>query len=989
MAGSIRRETLASTGLETMKLFERVKAIDNLVGNARDEGWPKARFAAEADRFELWAVNLGLFVSGHGSLDYRVRQAESIGQTLQRFMSGLNNSLAEVLDYCAGKADPSMSEVQEDPAGNPLDLDPVDEDFRDEASQEPGSDIDLLLDSVKDPVDRLYKLSTWIRNPSSRFASSKALHHHQIDPESNVDLLQAVKEFDYDYVSSLFLQYRKSRAYGERPTLNPPEHKDRDDDADNVWGPIRTILSQHKTDRSKGTESFLVYRIAQANTRRRQQFAYWKKHRDKLTQHTKTVTQHLDVRKEVALAQFNLEIQANEVPISVMTPARSVTTASRLNTLQPAAMDGQSNVSASEYAPSMWQPGEEVAGFPPVPKRPPSEKFFECPYCFTLCPRALLAEKAWKAHLIHDLRPYICTYEDCKNPDQLYDARQDWIGHENSSHRRVLRCPEHPDQTFSKLEEYQEHLHHGHADYRDEISVTLITHASESTLEFPDRCCPICSLSLETARALQSHIALHLERFSLFSLPRSVGEDDNDANEGGSDEVNVAFDGSRDEDFCGDLDFAGEDNSDANEAALNEAGLKKAIAEAIASPSTSEDPDEDLDSMGEDDNDANEAGSNEADLKKTAGNVVFSLPTPVTKGPNEDHDSVGEDGSDVNEAGLNEADLKKAVTTSDEDPDEDIDFMGEDNLEEQQAREQSPVLLDDEVDLESIIEKLLEARGAKRGTLVHLLTQEINYLFQKAREVFISQPILLELEAPLMIFGDIRGQYYDLLRWFEYVGFPPEANFLFLGNFDGRAAQPLETLCLLFAFKIKYPENFFLLRGKHETMPFSRTYGLYGECRGRHNIQLWENAVHTFNCMPIAAIVDEKIFCVSSGLSPNLNRIRDIDLIMRPLIIPDRGLLCDLLLATPDLDIAGWSDNDSGTSFKFGPDVVSRFCQRHDMDLIVRGNQVLQDGYEFFSKRRLVTLFSAPNYGGDFGNSGTAMDVNESLFCSLKVNTFC
>jgi hypothetical protein len=286
--------------------------------------------------------------------------------------------------------------VQEDPEGNPLDSESLDEDFGDETSQEPGSDIDLLLDSVKDPIDRLYKLSTWIRNPSSRFASSKALRHQQIDLESNVDLLHAVEELDYDYVSSLFLQYRKSKACEEYPTVNPPGYKDRDDNADNVWEPIRTVLSQYKTDLSKGTESFLVRRIARANVRRRQQFAYWKRHRDKLARHTKTVTEHIKVRKEVAPIQLNVEIRANEILMPVMAPVQSVTTASRLNIPQLTLRDDQSNISVSEYAPSMWQPSKEVVDFPPAPKRSSSEKFFECPYCFTLCSRAFLAEKAWK-----------------------------------------------------------------------------------------------------------------------------------------------------------------------------------------------------------------------------------------------------------------------------------------------------------------------------------------------------------------------------------------------------------------------------------------------------------------------------------------------------------------------------------------------------------------------------------------------------------------
>lgn len=97
------------------------------------------------------------------------------------------------------------------------------------------------------------------------------------------------------------------------------------------------------------------------------------------------------------------------------------------------------------------------------------------------------------------------------------------------------------------------------------------------------------------------------------------------------------------------------------------------------------------------------------------------------------------------------------------------------------------------------------------------------------------------------------------------------------------------------------------------------------------------------------------------------------------------GLLCDLLWSDPDKDVQGWSENDRGVSFTFGADVVSKFLNRHDLDLICRAHQVVEDGYEFFAKRQLVTLFSAPNYCGEFDNAGGMMSVDETLMCSFQV----
>jgi len=123
---------------------------------------------------------------------------------------------------------------------------------------------------------------------------------------------------------------------------------------------------------------------------------------------------------------------------------------------------------------------------------------------------------------------------------------------------------------------------------------------------------------------------------------------------------------------------------------------------------------------------------------------------------------------------------------------------------------------DAELNLDSLIQRLLEVRGQRAGKTVQMTETEVRVLCLRSRDIFMSQPILLELEAPLKICGDIHGQYTDLLRLFEYGGFPPEANYLFLGDYVDRGKQSLECICLLLAYKLKYPENFFLLRGNHE-----------------------------------------------------------------------------------------------------------------------------------------------------------------------------
>lgn len=289
-------------------------------------------------------------------------------------------------------------------------------------------------------------------------------------------------------------------------------------------------------------------------------------------------------------------------------------------------------------------------------------------------------------------------------------------------------------------------------------------------------------------------------------------------------------------------------------------------------------------------------------------------------------------------------------------------------------------------DLDGMISRLLDAGYAGKVTkAVCLKNAEIQAICVAAREVFLSQPALVELSAPVKIVGDVHGQYSDLIRMFEMCGFPPNSNYLFLGDYVDRGKQSLETILLLLCYKLKFPENFFLLRGNHECANVTRVYGFYDECKRRCNIKIWKTFVDTFNTLPIASIVAGKIFCVHGGLSPSLQHMDDIRQIARPTDVPDYGLLNDLLWSDP-ADMQGdWEENERGVSYCFGKKVIVDFLAKHDFDLVCRAHMVVEDGYEFFNERTLVTVFSAPNYCGEFDNWGAVMSVSGELLCSFEL----
>ncbi|KAG8347152.1 Serine threonine protein phosphatase N terminal domain [Trypanosoma vivax] len=285
--------------------------------------------------------------------------------------------------------------------------------------------------------------------------------------------------------------------------------------------------------------------------------------------------------------------------------------------------------------------------------------------------------------------------------------------------------------------------------------------------------------------------------------------------------------------------------------------------------------------------------------------------------------------------------------------------------------------------------KSARLQDATRGTGrsaedTELTEEEIRYLVMESRALFMSQPMLVEIGAPVRICGDVHGQFSDLLRLFDLGGYPPDTNYIFLGDYVDRGDQSLETICLLLAYKLRFPESFFLLRGNHECSSINRIYGFFDECKRRYSVRLWKQFTDTFNCMPVAGLVEGRILCMHGGLSPELSSLDQIRRILRPTDVPDSGLICDLLWSDPGANTeTGWGENDRGVSWTFSEKVVKEFNKKFDIDLICRAHQVVDAGYEFFAARRLVTVFSAPNYCDEFDNAGAFMCVDENLMCSF------
>eukprot|EP00698_Gefionella_okellyi_P022277 TRINITY_DN7364_c0_g2_i1.p1 TRINITY_DN7364_c0_g2~~TRINITY_DN7364_c0_g2_i1.p1 ORF type:complete len:746 (+),score=176.04 TRINITY_DN7364_c0_g2_i1:100-2337(+) len=296
------------------------------------------------------------------------------------------------------------------------------------------------------------------------------------------------------------------------------------------------------------------------------------------------------------------------------------------------------------------------------------------------------------------------------------------------------------------------------------------------------------------------------------------------------------------------------------------------------------------------------------------------------------------------------------------------------------------------VGVEGILARLTKLVGEQPQTRFLLTESELLQLCDGVKSALQAEGSLAEFPVPAQLYGDIHGQFYDLLKLFEHFGYPDnKKSYVFLGDYVDRGKQSLEVLTMLFAYKVKYPRNVCLLRGNHEDERINCLHGFLDECLHTYSYNAWKAINDVFNVMPLAGIVGERIFCLHGGLSPRLMSVHQIRDIHKPTGVPADTMIEDLLWSDPaeDMQQLGFVKRarglKRGCSYDFGPDEVERFLQRNRLDMMVRAHEVVQDGFEMYADGRLVTLFSAPNYCGEYDNAGAIMCVDEDFVIDFKV----
>lgn len=246
-------------------------------------------------------------------------------------------------------------------------------------------------------------------------------------------------------------------------------------------------------------------------------------------------------------------------------------------------------------------------------------------------------------------------------------------------------------------------------------------------------------------------------------------------------------------------------------------------------------------------------------------------------------------------------------------------------------------------------------------------------------EIFALEPVILHCDEPLIIVGDIHGHLLDLHRILMNFGYPPTQRYLFLGDFVDRGPFSTECITLIYALKFLYPSHVLIIRGNHEFPSTSSSGGFADEIEQMYpGKRLFKAFCDSFANMPLAAILFKQILCVHGGLCPEFAEVAQLNEIERPMDDAVDPIINGILWSDPSGQTADFEPSRRGTGWKFGSAPVSEFLRINSLDMIVRGHEMVHEGYELMFDGHLLTVFSASNYCGACGNNSAVAVVKSA-----------